>query len=50
MEQVFLVFLTLVHSQDPEMVNITQNVSLGIIVDNDRKFNYVLQLHIRPHS
>lgn len=36
-EQVFIIRLTLARSQNPDMVNLSQSISLGIIIDDDRK-------------
>ena len=36
-EQLFVILLSLVSSNDPSLVRLTRNVSKGIIVDDDRK-------------
>ena len=37
-EQVFIIQLTLVRSVDPSKVNISQGISHGVIIDDDREF------------
>ena len=37
-EQVFIIQLMLVRSVDPDKVNVSQEISLGIITDDDREF------------
>ena len=36
-EQVFIIHLTLVRSVEPDKINISQDISQGVIIDDDRK-------------
>ena len=46
-EQVFVIQLTLIYSLNSNLITLSRNVSLGIIIDDDRKLNMVriMSLH-----
>ena len=41
-EEVFVIQLTLDYSLNPNLVNLSRNASLGIIIDDDRKLILIL--------
>ena len=43
-KEVFIIQLTLIDSQNSDLVTMSQNVTLGIIIDDDRKFKMSIHL------